>query len=321
VAQLFGHHKIYDVRLTKYKDANAYLEAGEGEELKRIWWNAKEYLPEELTSSLSDFKKILEEEPKWGVPYPFNSLNEKTYGIRTGETVLITAREGVGKTEVMHTILHKLLKETTANVGCLFLEESNKRTLEALVGIEIGRPIHLPDDGTLLEDKVAALERVVGSDNRCYLYKYNGIDDPDDVLGLIRLLVAGYQCKYVLFDLLHVVISGDRESDERRQLDYLITKLELMAVELDFALVIVSHVNDNGETRGSRYIAKAANIRIDLERDVEAGSLETHLTVSKNRYSGKTGYAGCIRFDPVSFTLKEHQVEYNDNELIESIAA
>ena len=312
VARLFRHDKVFHVRLTKYKDANGYVEAGEAEELKRIWWNSKKYLPEELTSSLDGFKQILTEEPKWGVPYPFPTLNELTYGIRTGESVLITAREGVGKTEVMHTILHKILKETTANVGGLFLEEANKRTLEAIAGIELGKPVHLPDSGTTVEEKAEALERVIGSDDRLFLYKYNGIADPDDVLGLIRLLVAGYQCRYVLFDLINVVSGNDRESDERRNLDYLMSKLELMAVELDYALIIVSHVNDNGETRGSRYIAKAANIRIDLDRDVAAGSKRTNITVSKNRYASKTGYAGTIEFDPITYTLKENIVA-NDN--------
>ena len=314
VARLFRHDKVFHVQLTEFKDANGYVEAGKSDQLKHIWWNSRKYLPEELTSSLSDFRKILSEEPKWGVPYPFPTLNDLTYGIRTGESVLITAKEGVGKTEVMHTILHKILKETSANVGGLFLEESNKRTLEAIAGIELNKPVHLPDSGTLLEEKVTALERVVGGDDRLYIYKYNGIDDPDDVLGLIRLLVAGYQCRYIMFDLINVVVGGNREADERRNLDYLMTKLELMAVELDFALIIVSHVNDAGETRGSRYIAKAANIRIDLHRSVETGSLETHITVSKNRYSSKTGYAGCIRFDPISYTLKEHVAD-NDNDL------
>jgi hypothetical protein len=47
-------------------------------------------------------------------------------------------------------------------------------------------------------------------------------------------------------------------------------RLEMMLVELDFALIMVSHVNDNGETRGSRMIGKICNTRIDLTRDVSS---------------------------------------------------
>lgn len=313
VARLFDHNKIMDVRFVEYKDANEYIQAGKGDELKKIWWSSRKYLPEELTSSLADFRKILSEDPKWGVPYPFPTLNELTYGIRTGESVLITAREGVGKTEVMHTILHSILKGTSANVGALFLEEGNRRTLEALVGIELQKPIHLPDVTSSIEEKSSTLERLLGSDERLFLYKYGGASNPDDILGTIRLLVAGYQCRYILFDLINVVVGGDRTSDERKQLDYLMTKLELMAVELDFALIIVSHVNDDGETRGSRYIAKAANIRIDLKRDIEINSNKMYVTVSKNRYSGQTGPAGTLGFDRISHTLKEIKIADNDN--------
>lgn len=313
-ARLMDPSKVFHVQFTEYKDANGYVEAGKSDELRKLCWASKKYLPEELTSRLSDFRKILSEEPKWGVPYPFPTLNEMTYGIRTGESVLITAKEGVGKTEVMHTILHSILKGTTANVGALFLEEANKRLLEAIAGIELGKPVHLPDCGVTSEEKADAVEKVVGTDDRLFVYKYSGISDPDDVLGLIRLLVAGYQCRYIMFDLINVVSGNDRQADERRNLDYLVNKLELMAVELDFALIFVSHVNDDGETRGSRYIAKAANIRIDLDRDIKANSTRTYITLSKNRYASRTGYAGCIEFNPISYTLNEVVTNDNDNE-------
>jgi len=40
----------------------------------------------------------------------------------------------------------------------------------------------------------------------------------------------------------------------------------MMVKELDFALIVVSHVNDDGLTRGSRNISKIADIRLDLYR-------------------------------------------------------
>ena len=65
--------------------------------------------------------------------------------------------------------------------------------------------------------------------------------------------------------------------------------------EFDFALIIVSHVNDLGQTRGSRCISKVADIRIDLKRDLMSDDpIErntTRLSVSKNRYCGRTGSA------------------------------
>src|SRR5258708_12061943 len=67
VARLFDFNKVYSVKLTKHKDATAYLEAGDGDELKNIWWNSKKYLPSWVISSNEDFKKILEEPDQKGI--------------------------------------------------------------------------------------------------------------------------------------------------------------------------------------------------------------------------------------------------------------
>lgn len=305
VARLFEREKLYHVRLSRHKDANAYIMAGEETELRSAFRASKKYLPENISSSLSDFKDILSEAPKWGVPYPFSTLTEMTYGIRQGEIVLITAQEGVGKTSLMHAIEHKLLKETTSNVGAIYLEEPRKRHLEALVGIELGAPVHLPDAGYTADQKLAALESILASDDRLYLVNQHGSLDPDLLLDTIRFLVAGCSCGYICLDHFNMVVGGNTGDDERKVLDYLGTKLAMMVVELGFAFIGVAHVNDYGQTRGSRYLGKVADVRIDLMRDVQAGDVDTTLIVSKNRYAAKTGYAGIIKFDPVTYMLKE----------------
>jgi hypothetical protein len=91
----------------------------------------------------------------------------------------------------------------------------------------------------------------------------------------------------------------------------------MMVKELDFALIIVSHVNDIGQTRGSRYISKIADIRIDATRDVThedpVARNTTYLTVSKNRFSGSTGPAGRLIFNPVTYTFRE-ELDYGKDQ-------
>jgi hypothetical protein len=92
----------------------------------------------------------------------------------------------------------------------------------------------------------------------------------------------------------------------------------MMVKELDFACILVSHVNDFGQTRGSRYISKIADIRIDAVRDTvnpdTVSRNTTYLTVSKNRFSGKTGPAGRLIFHPETFTLEEVDDVWEDVE-------
>jgi twinkle protein len=311
VAALFDYNKVYAMSLGRAgrKDANDYLRAGEADELATIYANAKRYLPETIVSSFSEFDKILKETPKLGVPYPFPTLNFMTYGIRTGESVLITAQEGVGKTEVMHAIEHQLLTETDDAIGAIFLEEPKKRHLQAIAGIHLRKPAHLPDSGVTDAEASSAVQSVVRSDDRLHLYSHFGSDDPDIILDTIRFLVAARGCRYVLLDHITLVVSGLGGKDERTALDYLSTRLEMMVKELDFALIIVSHVNDDGLTRGSRNISKVADIRIDLERDVTSPDPTVrrtiHLMISKNRFCGRTGPAGSLLFDPMTNTLSE----------------
>lgn len=311
VASLFDYNKVYSVSFPggQRKDANDYVRAGEGDILATLIKNAKRYNPEWIISDLPSFEKIINEKPKEGVDYPFPTLNYMTYGIRTGESVLLTAQEGVGKTEVMHSILHKLLTETDDAVGAIFLEEPKRRLLQALAGISLRKPVHLPDSNVTDAETYAAVQDLVGVDDRLHLYSHFGSDDPDVILDTIRFLVAGRGCRYILLDHITMVVSGLGGKDERTSLDYLSTRLEMMVKELDFALIVVSHVNDDGLTRGSRNISKIADIRIDLSRDIKAADPVIRSTiycmVSKNRFSGRTGPAGELMFDPITYTLSE----------------
>jgi twinkle protein len=309
VARLFDYNKVYVLRFTNRKDANEYLQVGEDDALRNIFANARRYVPETIVSTLSEFKEILRAVPSRGIEYPFRTLNSLTYGIRTGETVLLTAQEGVGKTEIMHAIEHKLLKETDDAVGAIYLEEPKQRHLQALAGLELRLPVHLPDCDCTPDKVVAALEALVGKDERLHVYSHFGSDDPMVLLDTIRFLVSARKCRYILLDHITMAVSGLAGEDERRSLDLLSTRLEMMVKELDYALIIVSHVNDLGQTRGSRYISKIADIRIDATRDTVSPDVDvrntTYLTVSKNRFSGKTGPAGKLYFDPQTFTITE----------------
>lgn len=331
VAKLFDYGKVFEVKFPggTRKDANDYLQSGEHDQLKQLWWNSKKYLPDTIKSSFVDFDTILREETKLGISYPFPTLTYMTYGIRTGETVLITAQEGIGKTEVMHAIEYQLLRHTTDAVGAIFLEEPKKRHLQALAGIHLARPVHLPDCGVDHDEVFRAVQEVVGSDDRLHIYSHFGSDDPEHILDTIRFLVSARGCRYILLDHITMVVSGLGGENERRALDYLSTRLEMLVKELDFALILVSHVNDDGLTRGSRNISKVADIRINLARDILSSDpvvrRTTNVSVSKNRFCGRTGPAGQLLFDPASYTLKEdtgYDIQSaNDNGRIEEMAA
>jgi twinkle protein len=309
VARLFDYGKVFQVKFTNRKDANEYLQAHEGDVLRQIWFNSKRYVPESIINTFGEFEDVLNKPKKLGIPYPFKTLTDMTYGIRTGETVLITAQEKVGKTELMHAIEYQILTETDANVGAFFLEESQSRHLQALAGLHLKCPTHLPDCDKSNADIIKAVREVVQKDERLHLYTYFGSDDPEILLDTIRFLVTARNCRYILLDHISMVVSGLASEDERRKLDYLATRLEMMVKELDFALLMVSHVNDFGQTRGSRYLTKVSDITINATRDTLAldpiARNTITLSIPYNRFCGITGPAGTYVFDQSTYSYRE----------------
>ncbi len=308
ISRLFPYGQVRDVRLSVYKDANEYLQNGKETDFRNIWFTAKNYLPDTIKSSLSDFKTILEVADTVGIPYAnFNQLTEMTYGIRTGECILVTAQEGVGKTEFLHALEYDILKTEAGNVAGIFLEETPRRHLQALAGIHLRRPVHLPDAGTSPNEVADAITEILRTDDRLFLDVQFGSTDVQSLLSNIRFLVAGCGCRVVILDHISVAVGALEGEDQRRALDLFFTSAETMVKELDFALIVVSHVNDYGQTRGSRWGGKMADIRIDLTRDVANGSNVLDIFVSKNRFSGTTGHAGSYEFNPISrcYTVAE----------------
>lgn len=314
VAKLFDINKIYFVELTKFKDANEYLERGEVQEFTRIWWNSKPYMPKGVVADYGSIESILRSEGNQSIAtYPFPTLQAMSYGIRLGEINLFTAQEKVGKTEIMRAIEYHLLKTTDDNIGIIHLEEEEKRSVLGLVGYELGVPAHLPDSGLSVEDQLAAYKRLTKKDGRVHYYAHFGSTDPNAILDVIRYLVGVCHCKYIFLDHITMLVTGFEDDDERKKLDYLSTRLAMMVRELDFCLFLVSHVNDDGKTRGSRNIAKTADLLVHLDRDTTAEDPEsrntTHLTVRGNRYGSSTGPAGKLVFNPKTFQVTEKEPE------------
>lgn len=310
VSQLFDVNKVYIVELSKHKDANDYLTKGDANEFVRIWWNSKRFQPKGVVSSYTEMEEILKKESaKSAATYPFKTLDGMCYSIRLGEVNLITAQEGVGKTEFIRSIEYHLLKTTDYNLGIIHLEEPEKRSIQGLVTYEVGTPVHLPDCPVSISDQLNAIKTITKRDDRLHLYTHFGSDDPDVILDIIRYLASVSNCRFIFLDHITMIVSGHESDDERRTLDYISTKLAMMTKELGFTLFLVSHVNDDGKTRGSRNISKVADLNLYISRDLENASAEernrTHLMVKKNRFGATTGPAGVLKFDPKTFTLKE----------------
>ena len=310
VSALFPFNKVYIVKKTKYKDANEYLVNNQAEEYRRAWWAAKRHDPENIVSSFGDIAKILSAPKKKAIcTFPFKELQDGTYGIRTGETYLFKALEGIGKTELLGAIEYHAAKTQDFPIGIIHLEEDTQRAAFRLVGYEVEEPVHLEGHSDYTLDALMDIyTRVAKQDNRINFYQQGKNDtDATSFLNAIRFMVASAGCKIVFFD--HISRVASAFNLDTSGLDNFATNLSKMALELDFALLMITHVNDDGLTRGSRNISKEAWTVISLNRDKLSPDPitrnTTHLVIEKNRHAAITGPAGSVYFNPITFKITD----------------
>jgi len=313
IAEVLGA-RVHFARFDLHKDANEYLQANETKAFQAAWWGAKPYRPKNVEADYAVAENIFKQEDAKAVAsYPFPTLQEMTYGIRTGELVLLTAQQKMGKTEFLRAVEHHLLQSTDANIGCIHLEEKEKRFLQGIAGYELGLPCHLPDAGISLEDQMAAYKKATKRDGRLHWYAHFGTDDLTVILDNVRFMATAGECKFIFLDNLTMLVNSQQDEDERSKIDSITKSLVQLCLDLDICIFLVAHVNDNEQVFGSRMPAKLCNTHIYLKRDKESADPlvrnQLHLMVRDNRFAGHTGPAGVLQFDPETYRLSELTVD------------
>jgi twinkle protein len=211
-------------------------------------------------------------------PYPYDKLNETTFGLRKGEMVTMVAGSGSGKSAVIGEIAYKLLTETNKKVGMLMLEESVKKTKMRIMSLHLNKPLHLTLLGRLAKS-FPFLEKVLDNifedsssyefddetkaqlknawdnvidkktpdgNNQLWLFNHFGSNNIDTIVNRIDAMVTGLGCEFIFLDHISIVVSDQQAGDERKALDELATKLRSLVERRNFALVIVSHLRRPG---------------------------------------------------------------------------
>tara|TARA_R100001510_G_scaffold30216_1_gene26930 strand:+ start:1786 stop:3444 length:1659 start_codon:yes stop_codon:yes gene_type:complete len=307
-----------------YKDANDMLMKGSYQQFTSAWWDAKLYTPSGIIRVSEKKKEFLNREKKDSVPYPWKGLNDKLYGLRQGELVTLTGGTGLGKSSITRELEHWLVKQTDNNVGIIALEEDWRRTVDGVLSIEANARLYVDqerekfDEATLLDmfDKVFANDKV-------FIHAHFGTNEIDDIFAKLRYLIVGCDCKWVVVDHLHMLVSALAEGDERRAIDNIMTRLRSLVEETGAGLILVSHLrrvdgnkgHENGievslsHLRGSNSIGQLSDCVIALERNQQSDDPEeartTKLRVLKSRYTGDVGMATSLIYDKETGRLSE----------------
>ena len=315
--------KLYYVPMSKYKDANEFLMAGDGEELKWTALKPQRYSPDNFFCSDEEVAQAIRtENPYSYTPTGHAGLDDKIRGIVKGGLTFLKAPRGTGKTEVIRYFETGLLRNPDTRIALLHMEEMRSTTYRAMATYHLGVNVRTKDDAqenNVSEDDVvkAALEATQGE--RTIVFEMRSHDDPLKLLEYTRLASTVYGAEYIFVD--HVqrlaYLSQTGVDGATSVLTSLGARMAQLSKELNIGVVFISQVNDDGRTKYASSLEEEAIICIKIERDVENEDVTvqntTDFIVDKNRPFARLGRAGSVYYDPETTLLTEDTREKESN--------
>jgi len=297
------------------KDANDCLLNGKENDLKwAILKHAKKYQPDGIINGTDTWERYKHSSNVQCIEYPFEGLNEKTYGFRPGSVVTLTSGTGLGKTQIAREFKYHVWKTTDWKIADIALEEDVGDTVSGLMSLHMGRRLHLPDVQVAEEHERKVHEELFGSGRWDFYDHFGGMDDASLFNKLRYFGATGHRA--IFLDHLSIIVSEyAAEGGERERIDTVMTKLAKIAKELEVVIFIIVHLRKEGsgrsfeqgavpsldDLRGSGSIKQLSWDVIALSRNQlhpdPVCRNTTQLTVLKCRFTGRTGTAGWLRFD------------------------
>lgn len=323
------------------KDANECHLNGHDREIMEQVWNAGPWIPDGVVSALSLRERIrehLSSEESVGLLFSgCSGINDKTLGARGGEVIMVTSGSGMGKSTFVR---QQALQWGTAmgkKVGLAMLEESVEETAEDLIGLH--NRVRLRQSDSLKREIIEDgkfdqwFDELFGNDT-FHLYDSFAEAETDRLLAKLAYMRTGLDCDVIILDHISIVVSASGESDERKMIDNLMTKLKGFAKSTGVVLVVICHLKnpDKGKAheegrpvsitdlRGSGALRQLSDTIIALERN-QQGDIPNLVLVRilKCRFTGDTGIAGYMEYnketgwlEPSSYTGDEEAVSHSE---------
>lgn len=309
--------KIKVIELTDHKDACDYLKNNKMSKYVDEWWRAKRYTLGGVINGADTWDKYKAEQKIESIPFDpqYTDLNQKTYGIRKGEIVLVTAGTGSGKTQVLREWKYHLLTKTKETIFDIALEENLGMSVGGLMSLHANKRLTLPDVHVSEEE-----ERKYHSDlfdsGRYFTLDHEGSVEDDNLLDKMEYAAEVLGAGVLFLDHITIAVSDVQAGSENLSMDKFMNRLLKMVKRLNICVVVVSHLRKVGgggksfeegriptedDLKGSGSLKQIAMTTIAIARnkyaECERERNTTSFHVLKCRYSGRTGPCDHAFFD------------------------
>lgn len=311
-----------------FKDASDFMQAGRSDELaKLVQFGRRPYSSEKIVKAEDiSLEELLEPRPEGIYVNSFPKLMDKLHGFRKRELVLLTSPSGVGKSTVC-SIFASAFMEGKEKLGMIYLEETNKETMQRLIAAKLkvnylefkNNPLSVASRQQIEQ----ARSEIVNNDQLVMLGHFGSLPI-SELMAKIKHMHLVEGCSFIILDHLSLVISGSAVKDERKELDMVMTELAAFCAANDVCIIAVSHINRSaaeqfkapklkeGEEakpywvqvtkemmRGSAALEQLSFVIIGLEPEImpDRSRGRVRLTVLKNRPWSYLGVADSFKID------------------------
>lgn len=289
------------------KDANECLVNGQGADVVKAFWEAKQASPDEILH-VSDIDIFAEKAEKKVFPFPWSSLTRYTLGQRSGEMNLWASGTGSGKSTFVRELTYHHLKQGRS-VGMIMLEESPAETLEDLISLHLNKPVRKILTQRAMNDLMTELgedtidcgiaDDLTDNDLReaqdwfrqhnLYIYDHQGSNGISNIMNRCELLATGMGVDVIILDHVTAAATGlmsnaekdvDGGSSERLIIDALMRDLRNLVTRSGVHIDVVSQLK-----KGDKAFEEGARITLqDLKGAGSLGSVpNTIFSVERNR--------------------------------------
>lgn len=322
------------VAVLPMKDANECHLNGHDKEIMEQVWNAGPWIPDGVVSALSlkdRVKQHMESEETVGMLFAgCSGLNDKTLGARGGEVIMVTSGSGMGKSTFVRQQALAWGKQQGKKVGMAMPEESVEETVEDLMGLNNKVRLRQSEDikkAIISDGRFETWYDELFGDDTFHLYDSFAEAEADRLLAKLAYMRTGLGCDVIILDHISIVVSASEESDERKMIDRLMTKLKGFAKSTGVVMVVICHLknpekgkaHEEGrpvsitDLRGSGALRQLSDTIIALERNQQGDMPNLVLVrILKCRFTGDTGVAGFMEYnketgwlEPSSYTGDE----------------
>lgn len=164
------------------------------------------------------------------------------HGLREREFTVILAPPKCGKTTLCKLIHYNLMLAGQSTLG-VYLEEDLNKTKQSFIALHAG--IHLPyfreDPSRADKDKVNEAIALLDNHKTMFFDDVEGRMRPENVIQQFEW-AAIKGVKYIIFDHLSFVFSGDKNKDERKGIDNLLTEVAAFVKKTGVHVIAVAHI-------------------------------------------------------------------------------